>query len=164
MLTQVSLVVSMVLVVLAYLTLMLTQVSLVVNVASECGYTDLNYKELVDLQQDYQDKGFTVLAFPSNQFGQQEPGTNQQILSFASNNYGVNFPIFSKVEAIGDTVCEVYRHLSETLGSAPTWNFCKYLVDRNGEVVQFFSVKDTFDSIRTSLDYILLTRERSDEL
>lgn len=130
--------------------------------ASECGYTDLNYKELVKLQQDYQDKGFTVLAFPSNQFGQQEPGTNQQILSFASNNYDVNFPIFSKVVVVGDSVCEVYGHLSRTLGSVPTWNFCKYLVGRNGEVVQFFKVTDTFDSIRTSLDYLL--RERSDEL
>ena len=134
------------------------QVSLVVNVASKCGYTDLNYKELVKLQQKYGDRGFTVLAFPSNQFGQQEPGTNQQILSFASDNYEINFPIFSKVDVMGDSQCDVYRHLTETLGSEPSWNFCKYLVDRNGEVLQFFSVEDNFTSIETSVEYLLSTK------
>ena len=138
------------------------QVVLVVNVASKCGYTDSNYNQLVGLQRDYQDRGFTVLAFPSNQFGAQEPGTNQQILSFASD-YDANFPIFSKVEVVGESACEVYRYLGEALGSVPTWNFCKYLVDSGGEVVQYFSVKDTFESIRNSVEY-LLSRKPTDEL
>ena len=131
--------------------------------ASQCGYTDLNYKELVQLQMDYEEKGFTVLAFPCNQFGEQEPGTNQQILSFASD-YGVTFPIFSKVDVVGESMCEAYKHLTEELGNAPSWNFCKYLVDSNGEVVQFFSAKDDFSGIRTSIDYLLSIQHIPDEL
>lgn len=133
-----------------------------VNVASECGFTDLNYKELVQLQKDYQEKGFTVLAFPCNQFGQQEPGTNQQILSFASG-YGANFPIFSRTEVMGKGVCSAYQYLIGKMGSVPSWNFCKYLIDRGGEAVQFFSQMDDFNKIRTAVEY-LLNKPFPDEL
>jgi glutathione peroxidase len=133
-----------------------------VNVASECGYTDSHYKALVQLQQDYQGQGFTVLAFPSNQFGEQEPGTNQQIIEFAKENYGADFPIFAKTNVTGDQMCAAYQYLTEDTGSFPSWNFCKYLVDQNGEVVQFFSQKDGFGTIRSSIEYLL--RKQSDEL
>lgn len=132
------------------------------NVASECGYTDPNYKALVQLQRDYQGKGFTVLAFPSNQFGQQEPGTNRQISTFARDTYGANFPIFAKINVTGDLVCDAYQYLTKSTGSVPTWNFCKYLVDQSGEVVQFFSQKKEITEIRTSIEYLL--RKHSHEL
>lgn len=140
------------------------QVSLVVNVASECGYTDLNYRELVQLQTDYQDKGLTVLAFPCNQFGQQEPGTSQQVLRLATQTYGANFPIFGKVDVTGDSACAAYKYLAGNMGSVPSWNFCKYLVDQKGKVVQFFPVTSKFDEIRTSIDYLLRKVSSSNEL
>lgn len=136
--------------------------ALVVNVASECGYTDSNYKALVQLQQDYQGMGFTVLAFPSNQFGEQEPGSNRQISNFSKEIYGANFPIFSKTNVTGNSTCDAYHYLAQNTGSIPTWNFCKYLVDQQGEVVQYFSQKDDFDQIRTSIEYLL--RKYSNEL
>ena len=125
------------------------------NVASECGYTDANYKALVQLQEDYGERGFTVLAFPSNQFDQQEPGTHQEILDVARGKYNATFPIFSKTNVTGNEMCDVYQHLTRNTSSYPTWNFCKYLVDRRGEVVQFFSEKDDFSAIRTSVEYLL---------
>ena len=131
------------------------QISLVVNVASECGYTDQNYRELVSLQEDYHSFGFNVLAFPCNQFGEQEPAANKEILKFAKDKYDVNFPMFAKVDVKGEQISGVYEHLTSTVLSAPTWNFCKYLVDQNGEVVQFFKEKDSFVNIRQSLDYLI---------
>jgi len=124
-----------------------------VNVASECGYTDYNYKELVKLQAEYQD--LVILGFPSNQFGQQEPGSDEDILKFATENYSVNFPLYSKVDVMGDDACELYKYLHTETASAPNWNFSKYLVDRKGEVVQFLSEKDPFENLITSLDYLL---------
>ena len=135
------------------------QVSLVVNVASECGFTDTNYKELVMLHELYSYRGFTVLAFPSNQFGEQEPSSNEKILSFATDRYGVNFPMFSKIDVDGENQCEVYKFLTRSTGSTPTWNFCKYLVDKQGKVVQFFTQHDHFSSIKQSLGYLLSKRE-----
>ena len=135
------------------------QISLVVNVASECGFTDTNYKELVMLQNLYSHRGFTVLAFPSNQFGEQEPSRNEQILTFVTDHYGVNFPMFSKIDVYGDNQCEVYEFLTRTTGSTPTWNFCKYLIDQQGKVMQFFTQDDQFSSIKQSLGYLLNKRE-----
>ena len=131
------------------------QVTLVVNVASECGYTHLNYKELVKLQAAYSPDVFTVLAFPCNQFGQQEPGDEEEIVQFAKDQYGVTFPLFSKVDVQGDSACAVYRYLIGASGVTPSWNFCKYLVDQRGHVVQFFSEKDRFTSISQSVEYLL---------
>lgn len=131
-----------------------------VNVASKCGYTDYNYKRLVQLQEDYEHKGFTVLAFPCNQFGQQEPWEDKDIVSFATKNYGANFPIFSKLDITGESAGGIYRYLIGKMGSMPSWNFCKYLVNRQGDVVQFFSEKDSFESVQKSIEYLL----RKDEL
>ena len=135
------------------------QVSLVVNVASECGFTDANYKEMVMLQNEYGQRGFAVLAFPSNQFGEQEPASNEQILNFVTDHYGVNFPMFSKIDVHGENQCDIYQFLTRTTGSTPTWNFCKYLVDQQGKVRQFFKENDQFSSIRRSLDYLLNKKE-----
>lgn len=125
------------------------------NVASECGYTDLHYRELVSLQEDYHYRGFNVLAFPCNQFGGQEPASNEEILRSVKEKYGVNFPMFAKVDVKGEQIAAVYEHLTGTLLSSPTWNFCKYLVDQSGRVVQFFKEQDDFVKIRESLDYLL---------
>ena len=126
-----------------------------VNVASECGFTDQNYRDLVSLQNDYHSSGFTVLAFPCNQFGSQEPASNEEILEFARTKYNANFPMFAKVDVKGEHIAPVFEYLTGTLLSTPSWNFCKYLVNQNGEVVQFFKETDSFVSIRQSLDYLI---------
>ena len=136
------------------------KVLLIVNVASECGYTDLNYRELVQLQNEFGSQGFSVLAFPCNQFGGQEPGSMQEIVAFAES-YGVNFPLFSKVDVVGKDASEVYKHLFRATGAKPTWNFCKYLVNERGAVVQFFSQKQKFASIRQGIQFVLKKRDRS---
>lgn len=125
-----------------------------VNVASQCGYTDLNYRELVALQNEFAREGFTVLAFPCNQFGQQEPGSMAEIAEF-TQNYGVNFPLFSKVDVMGRQRSEVYSFLFKATRTQPQWNFCKYLVDGDGSVRQFFSEKGDFAAIRHAIKYML---------
>ncbi|XP_074643191.1 glutathione peroxidase 7-like [Tubulanus polymorphus] len=114
------------------------KVLLMVNVASECGFTDGHYKALVDLQRTLGKTGsFSVLGFPCNQFGAQEPGTNEQIKKFAQINYKVNFPMFAKINVVdGITVAPLWKYLAEKSGSAPQWNFWKYLVSSDGEVLQ----------------------------
>lgn len=130
------------------------QVSLVVNVASQCGYTDLNYRELVKMQDEFIQEGFTVFGFPCNQFGQQEPGTMAEITEFAES-YGINFPLFSKVDVTGDEVSEVYSFLFRVTRTQPKWNFSKYLVDRSGAVRQFFTEKGDFSAINQAVKYLL---------
>jgi len=117
---------------------------LIVNTASECGYTP-QYKELEELYQKHGDK-VMVLGFPANNFGGQEPGTNAQISLFCEKNYGVTFPLFSKVSVKGDDMAPLYKFLSDKskngrVGDAPTWNFCKYLIDETGHVVAFYPSK-----------------------
>lgn len=114
-----------------------------VNVASECGYTDSHYKELVNIQDEFASQGFTVLAFPCNQFGHQEPNDEQHILKFAKERYKVNFPIFSKIDVGGEHAHPLYVYLYKATYDYPKWNFGKYLVDRSGKVVKFFSQKIT---------------------
>ena len=114
---------------------------LIVNTASECGYTP-QYKELEQLYKQHGDK-VTVLGFPANNFGGQEPGTEAQIASFCEKNYGVTFPLFSKVSVKGADAAPLYKFLADkkqngAVDSAPSWNFCKYLVDENGRVVKFY--------------------------
>lgn len=109
------------------------KVLLVVNTASECGFTP-QYEPLQAVHAKYKDRGFSVLGFPSNDFGEQEPGTASEIASFCSSKYGVTFPMFEKVKTKGDGQSPVYKLLSETKG-APKWNFHKYLVDKTGKVV-----------------------------
>ncbi len=116
-------------------------VVLVVNVASKCGFTP-QYAGLEKLYLDYKDKGFVILGFPANDFGHQEPGTPQEIATFCSLKYNVTFPMFEKVEVLKKDANQspVYQFLT-TSNPEPTWNFCKYLVDANGKVVQFFPSK-----------------------
>jgi len=109
-------------------------VTLVVNVASHCGFTH-QYAGLEQLFKDYQGKGFTILGFPSNDFGGQEPGTPQEIATFCSTQYNVTFPMFEKIKTKGDGQSPVYQFLT-TGFPAPTWNFCKYLVGKDGRVIK----------------------------
>ncbi|CAI4286245.1 CCQ_1a_G0004340.mRNA.1.CDS.1 [Saccharomyces cerevisiae] len=119
------------------------KVVLMVNVASKCGFTP-QYKELEELYKKYQDKGFVILGFPCNQFGKQEPGSDEQITEFCQLNYGVTFPIMKKIDVNGSNADSVYNYLkSQKAGllgfKGIKWNFEKFLVDSNGKVVQRFS-------------------------
>lgn len=132
------------------------KVALVVNVASQCGLTP-QYAGLQKLYDELKDKGFVVLGFPSNDFGGQEPGTAQEIEGFCRKNYGVSFPMFSKlVTKAGPEQSAIYAHLGQT-GSLPTWNFAKYVVDKQGKVVRFFASKVTPDDpeLRATIDAAL---------
>jgi len=113
------------------------KVLLLVNTASECGFTP-QYKGLEALHRKYADKGFAVLGFPSNDFGGQEPGGAEEIANFCSNTYGVTFPMFEKMQVKGAEAAPLYALLTEALG-APKWNFHKYLVDKKGQPVQAFA-------------------------
>ena len=105
-----------------------SKVIIVVNVASNCGYTYTNYRELVKLHEKYSRHGLEIIGFPSNQFGEQEPGTNDEIQKFASN-YGVTFPIMAKVDVNGPSAIDLFQFLKEKTGqSAINWNFNKFLV------------------------------------
>ena len=115
------------------------QVLLVVNVASQCGYTP-QYTGLEKLWQEYQGKGVTILGFPSNDFGEQEPGSEAEIKKFCSTRYSVTFPLFKKVKTQGDGQSAVYNFLAAKHG-APKWNFHKYLVGKDGKVLQAFPSK-----------------------
>lgn len=113
---------------------------LIVNTASRCGYTP-QYEDLQTLHEMFGDK-ITILGFPSNNFGAQEPGTNDEIAQFCKANYGVTFQMFAKTDVIGSNQHPVYQWLTNPSFNgkneqAPTWNFCKYLIDENGELVSF---------------------------
>jgi glutathione peroxidase len=117
------------------------KVLLIVNVASKCGYTP-QYEGLQRVYEKYKDKGFEILAFPCNDFGGQEPGTNEEIQSFCKTSYNVTFPLFDKVKVIGNEKAVLY---SKLIGFEPagdiSWNFEKFLVDKNGNVVGRFKSK-----------------------
>jgi glutathione peroxidase len=118
------------------------KVSLVVNVASKCGFTP-QYEGLEKLQREMKGKAFNVLGFPSNDFGGQEPGTAQEIASFCKLTYDVTFPMFEKVVTKkGADQSPVYAFLGES-GNLPAWNFSKYVIDKQGKVVAFFPSKVT---------------------
>ena len=120
------------------------KVSLVVNVASKCGFTP-QYDGLEKLQREMKGKGFNVLGFPSNDFGGQEPGTAQEIATFCKLTYDVTFPMFEKVVTkSGAGQSPVYTFLGES-GNLPAWNFSKYLVGKDGKVIAFFPSKVTPD-------------------
>lgn len=116
---------------------------LIVNTASECGYTP-QYKDLQQLHEQYGDK-VVVLGFPANNFGGQEPGTNEEIGAFCQKNYGVTFQLFEKISVKGDDQHELYKWLTEKTGQEPTWNFCKYLVQPDGTVTFFTSKVNPLD-------------------
>jgi glutathione peroxidase len=116
------------------------KVLLVVNTASECGYTP-QYEGLEKLYRRYKDKGLVVMGFPSNDFGGQEPGSNKEIARFCEVNYGVTFPMFAKSAVVKGAVNPFYVQLAGASNSRPRWNFHKYLVDRKGEKVLAFDTK-----------------------
>jgi len=120
------------------------KVTLVVNVASECGFTP-QYQGLEKLYEAYKDKGFFLLGFPSNDFGKQEPGDGKQIREFCSSKFHVTFPMFEKVKTKGDGQSPVYTFLAANDGE-PKWNFHKYLVGKDGHVIEAFPSKVEPDS------------------
>ena len=107
------------------------------NTASYCGFTG-QYKELEALYARYRDRGLVVLGFPSNDFAQ-ETGSNQQIAEFCENTFGVKFPMFAKSSVKGEQASPLYRQLTQATGTAPRWNFHKYLVGRDGRVIDQYS-------------------------
>lgn len=109
---------------------------LIVNVASKCGYTP-QYEDLQNLHEQFGNK-VAVLGFPANNFGGQEPGTNQEIVEFCQANYGVSFQMFEKISVVGKDKHPLYKWLKEQSGEEPNWNFCKYLLDENGKVLAFY--------------------------
>ncbi|GLT90889.1 hypothetical protein SLE2022_088040 [Rubroshorea leprosula] len=114
------------------------KVLLIVNVASKCGLTDSNYTELNQLYEKYKDQGLEILAFPCNQFAQQEPGTNDQILDFVCTSFKSEFPIFDKVEVNGDNTSPLYKFLKSgnwgLYKDDIQWNFAKFLINKEGQV------------------------------
>lgn len=117
---------------------------LIVNTASECGYTP-QYDGLEKLYETYRDRGLVVLGFPSNDFGGQEPGSAEEIGAFCRKNYGVTFPLFAKVHAKGAEIAPLYKTLTEDTGAGikgeVRWNFTKFLIDPKGQVVARFEPK-----------------------
>lgn len=120
------------------------KVLLVVNTASYCGFTS-QYEGLEALHAKYSQKGLVVLGFPSNDFGNQEPGDSKQIADFCFNTYGVKFPMFAKTSVTGKDVNPLHAELARITGTTPKWNFYKYLIDRNGKVVGSYSSRVTPD-------------------
>jgi len=116
------------------------KVLLVVNTASECGYTP-QYEGLEKLYRRFKDQGLVVLGFPSNDFGGQEPGSNKEIAKFCEANYGVSFPMFTKTSVAKGSANAFYEKLAQSTGSRPGWNFHKYLVDRRGTKAVAFDTR-----------------------
>lgn len=125
------------------------KVVLMVNVASQCGYTP-QYSALEATYEKFKDKGFVILGFPANNFGAQEPGTNEEIKTFCSRKYSVTFPMYSKISVKGADQAPLYAYLTkdtpENIRGEIKWNFTKFLVDRNGNVIQRFEPAVTPDS------------------
>ena len=132
---------------------------LIVNTASKCGFTP-QYDGLNELQKKYSDQGFSVLAFPCNQFGKQEPGSNSEIQDFCSLNFDVSFPVLAKIDVNGENEEPLFGYLKSEkpgiMGSKGIkWNFTKFLVDKNGEVLKRFSSKTTPSEIEIEIASIL---------
>jgi glutathione peroxidase len=134
-------------------------VLLIVNTASKCGFTP-QYDGLEKVYEKYRDQGFEVLGFPCNQFGAQEPGESDDIAQFCSKNYGVTFPMFEKVEVNGDGAHPLFKWLKTgapgLLGTKDIkWNFTKFLVDRNGKVVDRYAPTTRPDAIAKDIEKLL---------
>jgi|TARA_X000000368_G_scaffold418989_1_gene421297 glutathione peroxidase len=135
------------------------KILLIVNVASYCGLT-YQYEGIESLYKKYKDKGFEVLAFPCNQFAFQEPGTNEEIKEFCDIKYGVTFKIFNKINVNGSKSHPVYQYLKDqSPGVAGTtqikWNFTKFLINKNGEVIERFSPQAEADEIEAGIKKLL---------
>jgi glutathione peroxidase len=132
------------------------RVLLIVNTASACGFTP-QFKGLQALWERYGDRGLTVLGFPSNEFGAQDPGSNDEISSFCELNYGVSFPMMAKVEVNGGGAHPLWQYLKKArpglLGSeAIKWNFTKFLIGRDGQVLQRYAPQDTPEKIAADIE------------
>jgi len=132
------------------------KVILVVNTASFCGFTS-QYEGLEKIYAKYKDQGFVILGFPSNDFGQQEPGSNKEIADFCKNTYDVKFPMFAKTSVTGANANPLFKMLIAKTGTTPKWNFYKYLIDRNGNVVESYGsmTKPTSNSITSQIEKLL---------
>ena len=127
---------------------------LIVNVASRCGFTP-QYTGLQNLYEKYKDKGFEILAFPCNQFGSQEKGTNDEIKDFCSNEYNVSFTLFDKIEVIGDNASPLFKKLTQDAGREIQWNFTKYLINKDGDFVRGFGTQKKPEEIEEHIIKIL---------
>ncbi len=136
------------------------KVLLIVNTASKCGFTH-QYDGLQAIHEKYKDRGFTVLGFPANNFGGQEPGTNEEIQEFCRVNFGVNFPLFSRISVKGEEIHPIFDYLvnmeNEDFTGEIGWNFEKFLVDRNGNLLRRFksSVKPESKDITRAIELLL---------
>ena len=127
---------------------------LIVNVASRCGFTP-QYTGLQNLYEKYKDKGFEILAFPCNQFGSQEKGTNDEIKEFCSSEYNVSFTLFDKIEVIGDNASPLFKKLTQDAGREIQWNFTKYLINKDGDFVRGFGTQKKPEEIEEHIVKIL---------
>ena len=134
------------------------KVMLIVNTASKCGFTP-QFEGLEKLYTDLSAQGLEILGFPSNQFANQDPGTNEEIRDFCVLNYGVSFPIFEKIDVNGDNADPLYKYLKKEKGGIAgkniKWNFTKFLVDRDGQVVKRYASATTPEAIRDDIVKLL---------
>jgi glutathione peroxidase len=135
------------------------KVILIVNTASKCGFTP-QYKGLQKLYEDYHEQGLEVLAFPCDQFAHQEPGSNEEIQTFCAMNYGVSFPVMAKIEVNGKNAHPLYKFLRKEkkggiFGNVIKWNFTKFLVDKEGNVVERFSPDTDPEKLRPDIEALL---------
>ena len=144
-------------------------VFLIVNTASQCGFTK-QYKDLEALYEKHKEKGFEILAFPANEFGKQEPGSNAEIKEFCSTKFNVSFPLFSKIVVMGKGIDPLYEYLTskETnpkFGGAIPWNFTKFLVNRKGEVIARFKPQDNPSSkdVETAIEKALAEKAQTEK-
>ncbi|XP_031278231.1 probable phospholipid hydroperoxide glutathione peroxidase [Pistacia vera] len=132
------------------------KVLLIVNVASQCGLTNSNYTELSQFYQKYRDQGLEILAFPCNQFGAQEPGSNEEIVEFACTRFKAEYPIFDKVDVNGESAAPIYKFLKSSKSEDNIkWNFSKFLVDKDGNVVNHYDPTTNPSSFENDIKELL---------
>lgn len=140
------------------------KVLLIVNTASKCGFTP-QYKELQNLYDQFHERGLDVLAFPCNQFANQEPGTNDEIQSFCAINYGVTFNVMSKIDVNGPNTHPLYKYIKDNspglLGKSIKWNFTKFLVDAEGNIVERYSPMTSPEKIKPQIEKLLCTQREA---
>lgn len=129
-------------------------VLLIVNTASACGLTP-QYEGLQQLYDQYKDRGLTILGFPCNQFGQQEPGTHEEIQTFCSRNYGVTFPMFAKIDVRGAEAHPLFRYLTGGNDELVPWNFTKFLINREGQPVKRFEPQTVPGDLKAEIEALL---------
>ncbi len=145
----------------AHLSTQRGKVLLLVNTASQCGFTP-QFKGLEKLWQDYREQGLVVVGFPSNEFGAQDPGSNESIASFCELNYGVSFPLMAKVEVNGSNAHPLWQWLKAQapglLGQGIKWNFTKFLVGRNGQVIKRYAPNEAPEALRQDIELALAAK------